>query len=185
MVDMKVSVKDGKDIELDGVTVINTLSVAEKDEKKEEEATPTTEAQASQEPAPEATVAPNSTVQTTISSLNPTIPNIEIPVPNVPTSIEPSPLTSMTPNAVVNSDVSALTTSNGEFQGQPFNFNGVVSTNDTGYNEGDSVNQEIGSSVFKTPDSVTASRNHFLDEVGKLFDERLTDPVNTSVIISK
>lgn len=188
--DMKVSVKDGKDITVaDGITVINTLSIAEKEEKKVEPA-----AVEATVPTPEVTAVtqtPATTVESTISSLNPTIPNIpnvtsipnvEIPVPNVPVSTEPSPLTSVIPTQTVSGGtIPGLVPQTPEQNyGQSLDMNNQYINNE--YNN--SLEKEVGESVFKDSNSVTTSRDLFLKQVGELFDEKLADPVNTSVEIA-
>ena len=186
--DKNVSVKDGKDIELDGVTVINTLSVAEKKEEKTEEPVQAPVAESAEPAISTVTQTPVTTIESTISSLNPTIPNI-------PNTVNPTPIVTST------SDVSPLTSSSIE---SDINANSVVqpplaNVQPVEQNYGQSydidnqyinneysntLENEVGESVFKDATSVTTSRDLFLKQVGELFDERLTDPVNTSVVIA-
>ena len=181
---MDAKVKNGENIELDGVTVINTgISLAEKEEEKETTDVSTennaeTAVTSSEEPVATTTTQPSpTTIESTISSLNPTIPNIpnipntQIPVPDVSVGIDPSlitPESSLPGFDPLNTQTYSNDTAN--------LYNGGVINNSE---------EETPSSVFKDEESVDKAIKLYADKVSRyaidLANEMFAVPTKTSV----
>ena len=170
-------VKSGLDITVeDGIVVLNSVSLKEKEEQKQEEQEQ--EKQPSEDIA--ATITPDVKIMPDVNSVTQdessiSVPNIEIPVPD--SQIDANAVGSI-PN------VGAVTfNTNDNFSSESSQQFEIPNPNINIYNQ-NNVNFQETSTAFKTTESVTNARDEFLSECGKIFDEKLKVPVENLVKIT-
>lgn len=176
---MKENIKSGNNIELEGVTILNDISVAEKKEtevkiennslKENEEVSQNNIPESQNESSSlDATVIPEGSVEVNFTS------------GEIPTSIDPIPVKPIVPEIPsLESSIPIENSSNTFYEqqkGEEYSFN-TKSNYEYSYNNiNNNYDTSYGNSVFKTPDDVDKAMEKVVGEIKDSYEKYLSGP---------